>query len=183
MNIFVSLFGSKMGRTFLFGSGIITAVFLIAIPIFKHLDGPDYQAVSDSPVEFSDAWEQRVFCDSTKVGNDIYHAPPAKCPEQRLVDAVESEYMREFKASSQDIRHKGAVFIAQPINCAACTRCQNARAGCANGFRRIIVTLRGTKAEWGEVYMAELGHAMSVNRHGDLDAGHLKPYYPKEKRD
>ena len=104
-----------------------------------------------------------------------------KCPDVRLVDRIESDYMREFDVSFQDIHHMGAVFVSQPINCAACDRCQVEKTGCANNMRRIAVLLHGTKDQWGFSYQSELGHAVSVNRHGDFDAGHIRSYYPESE--
>lgn len=160
------MFTTKLGRLFLAcvaGLGILAAIVVLTD---KGDDLGDPHMVG-----FYDALANVKHCYETALGNVILEGS-AKCPPKDLVDKAEADYMRRFSALPSEIKHDGAVFVNQLIDCGKCSKCR--ALGCTNG-RDIVVLFR---SGWERTYMVELGHVVSLYRHGEIDPDHYRPLYP-----
>ncbi len=170
IDFFKSMFTSKLGRIFLaFGLGV--AIFGT---LTWWLNKDEFEPPRDSMVRFYDALVNVTFCYETEIGNPTFKGS-ADCPPKEELDQVEAEYMLEFDATPDQLQHDGTVFVSELINCTTCNTCRVEALGCTNGVDIVVQTTR----DWRRTLKVELGHVMSLHRHGEIDPDHKRPYYPR----
>ena len=138
---------------------------------------PRYELVSGVPIKFEAVFlEDLERCYKTQIlGTDVFRLDNVpECPDQAKIERIERSYVRWAKADSEYLDDSVVVFTGQPVKCGE----HSERGGCSDG-RRSAVVLEGSKAfGWGLAYQEELGHVLSLQRHGHTDINHERPYYP-----
>lgn len=168
IEFFKSMFTTSIGRIFLASAGAMVAVAVIITLLTNCSKKPFVQPMM---ISFADALTDTTPCYTTEFGNAISRRG-AECPPKQLLDQVEFNYMERFRATPDEIKNNGTVFVPQLIQCGECTQCQ--ASGCTNGRDSVVHAGEG----WSRTYMIELGHVVSLHRHGEIDPNHKRPYYP-----
>ncbi len=169
IDFFKSMFTSKLGRLFLASAAGI--LIFGGITWFLHKDEPI--PLFEPMIGFYEALAEVEFCYTTDLGNDIFKGT-AECPWPESVNQVEAEYMRRWGATPAELKHAGAVFVSETINCTTCKTCQVRALGCTNG---VDIAVKVTR-DWRTTLKVELGHVFSLHRYGDIDPDHKRPLYP-----